>query len=185
MSPGPTAMCKPTGTENRAHRPMTAARRILLVCENDDPHLRAASARARGRAASTTDSGPSASISCGEPGRPANLENAPASAGADRQTADGAADDSSGRVSVVALDRLDNALLARMQPDLVLSPLVSSRFDCMDLAQFLSDAGYDGAYRAISPRLPQPGVVRRELWAMCPGLNFDLIEPEGMEKLIG
>ena len=63
-----------------------------------------------------------------------------------------------------------------LAPGVILSPLVAGTFDCLDLAQILRDAGYRGAYRAIAPALPAPQLIRHEVGALCPGLDFDLID---------
>ena len=68
-----------------------------------------------------------------------------------------------------------DALLANLRPDVVLSPLLSGRFDCIDLAQLLLRLGFTGRYRAMTPPLPNPDIVRREIRSLCPGLDFDLL----------
>jgi hypothetical protein len=62
-----------------------------------------------------------------------------------------------------------------MAPTLVLSPLLARGFDCIDLAQVLHGMGYRGRYRAVADILPDPGMIRREIAAICPGLDFDVI----------
>jgi hypothetical protein len=62
-----------------------------------------------------------------------------------------------------------------MAPTLVLSPLLARGFDCIDLAQVLHAMGYRGRYRAVADLLPDPGMIRREIATICPGLDFDVI----------
>ncbi len=71
--------------------------------------------------------------------------------------------------------------IANLAPDMVLSPLVSEAFDCFDLAHALTGAGFRGRYRAAAAHIPDPGLVRREIRASFPGLDFDiiLIRPRG------
>jgi hypothetical protein len=66
-------------------------------------------------------------------------------------------------------------LLQIMAPTLVLSPLLARGFDCIDLAQVLHAIGYRGRYRAVADILPDPGMIRREIAVLCPGLDFDVI----------
>lgn len=67
------------------------------------------------------------------------------------------------------------ATLSLHQPDVVLSPLVSEAFDCLDLAHALSEAGFRGRYRAVAAHIPDPGLVRREIRSMAPQIDFDII----------
>ena len=45
----------------------------------------------------------------------------------------------------------------------------------MDLAQVLDGLGFRGRYRAMSAQVPQPELIRREVKACCPQLDFDLV----------
>lgn len=60
-------------------------------------------------------------------------------------------------------------------PDLVLAPVVGPDFDCFDLAAALVEAGFHGRFRAAAQRLPDPAMVRREVAAAFPALNFDVL----------
>ncbi len=71
---------------------------------------------------------------------------------------------------------LDSALLEQIGPDMVLAPLLAVGFDVLDVALRLHDLGFGGRLRAISPLLPNPGVVTREVAHLCPGLDFELLE---------
>ncbi len=77
--------------------------------------------------------------------------------------------------SFLPIDQVDAALIQTLQPDIVLSPLLTGGFDCIDLAQILAEAGFQGAYRAVAPDLPSPFVIQREIRALCPMLDFDLV----------
>lgn len=61
------------------------------------------------------------------------------------------------------------------EADMVLSPLFSSEFDCHELAERLTSLGFSGQYRAVATWLPNPGLVKREIRARFPGLDFDII----------
>ena len=77
-------------------------------------------------------------------------------------------------VTFAALEEVSAETLALIQPDVVLAPLVSAGFDCFDLAAVLVEAGYKGRFRAAAARIPDPGLVRRDVAAHFPGLDFDL-----------
>lgn len=70
---------------------------------------------------------------------------------------------------------LTREFLEHTMPDLILSPLVAQDFDAVDVARRLINAGYEGRYRAVAERIPQPEVVRREVNAIAPNLDFDIM----------
>lgn len=76
---------------------------------------------------------------------------------------------------VVDFHEVTAETLAAVQPDVVLSPLVFGPFDCFDLAAVLSAAGFLGRYRAAAGQIPSPGLVRREIAASFPELDFDVV----------
>ena len=82
----------------------------------------------------------------------------------------------------VEFRELNEELLEELTPDIVLSPLLCSSFDCMDLAQALDALGFRGRYRAMSAQVPQPDLIRREVRACCPRLDFDLVSIDVTNK---
>lgn len=82
---------------------------------------------------------------------------------------------SDGSVLFVSIDDVTDALLRRTSPGVVLSPALSPRFDCIDLAVILHQFGYAGRYRALSRELPNPAMVEREIRLICPGLDFAIL----------
>lgn len=78
-------------------------------------------------------------------------------------------------LAFVAFHEVDAELLQTIRPSIVLSPLLSRQFDCIDLAQTLDTLGYRGKYRVIDENLPDPGVIAREVRALVPGLDFAII----------
>lgn len=70
---------------------------------------------------------------------------------------------------------INAAALSVLKPDVVLAPLVGPRFDCLDVGQALVEAGFKGKFRAVVSYLPNPGLVRREIAACCPDLDFDIV----------
>jgi hypothetical protein len=79
-------------------------------------------------------------------------------------------------VAFAEIHEVGAELLDSLRPDVVLSPLLARSFDCIDLAQILEAVGFEGAYRAMTPPLPAPDLVRREIRSLCPGVNFDLLQ---------
>ncbi|MBW7922319.1 MAG: hypothetical protein H3C51_09490 [Rubellimicrobium sp.] len=74
-------------------------------------------------------------------------------------------------------DDIGWVLLARLAPGMVVSPLSQTSVnavDAVDLAIRLAAFGYRGRYRAVSPALPCPDLVRCEVAQHAPGLDFDL-----------
>ncbi len=79
-------------------------------------------------------------------------------------------------VAFAAFHDVTEALLRDVQPNMIVSPLLTAGFDCIELAQLLSTLKYEGAYRALTQALPSPEIVVREIGNLCPGLDFDVIE---------
>lgn len=70
-------------------------------------------------------------------------------------------------------------MLDDLQPMAVFSPLLCSRFDCLDLAALLQMLGFKGRYRAVGGHFPNPGLIRSEIGASCPGIDFDIVDLNG------
>ena len=73
---------------------------------------------------------------------------------------------------------VDRGLIERLQPGLVVSAILSPRFDALDLARRLVAADYGGRYRALTTPLPSPALVLAEIRAACPEIDFDLVTVE-------
>ena len=78
-------------------------------------------------------------------------------------------------VRFVEFHEVTGLLLAETTPQLVLSPLLTRRFDCVDLAQRLAQLNYRGAYRAIDTGLPDPRMIVREIRMLVPMLDFEVL----------
>ena len=85
-------------------------------------------------------------------------------------------------LKLVPLGELNEAALVLHRPRLILCPLVTARFDCMDVAGVLAELGHRGPLRAVTRKLPNPDVVRREVRGHFAEIDFDLIiaTDEGM-----
>ena len=80
----------------------------------------------------------------------------------------------SGGITLCAFGALAQALRRDAPPEIVLSPLFGEGFDALDLALRLQELDYDGRYRAVAERLPDPGLIRREIRSAAPRVDFDL-----------
>nr|WP_243730810.1 hypothetical protein [Rubellimicrobium sp. CFH 75288] len=78
-------------------------------------------------------------------------------------------------VRCISLDGLEAELSGNPHPDLVLSPLVAPTFDALDVAQRLAALRFRGIYRAVAPSIPDLRLIREEVAAVAPGLDFDVL----------
>ena len=85
--------------------------------------------------------------------------------------------------SVTLHQLADTTLVGPAAPILVLSRLVTPEFDALDLARMLLQYGYLGRYLALVDRLPDAKLIRREVAAQSPGINFDVIILDGSSPL--
>ncbi|KEP71768.1 hypothetical protein DL1_00495 [Thioclava dalianensis] len=79
-------------------------------------------------------------------------------------------------IRVIELDLVTREEFAEFRPDLVLAPLLTARFDILDLAQRLEAIGYTGALRAYCKPLPNARVVLAEVKNNFPKLDFAIFE---------
>ena len=83
-------------------------------------------------------------------------------------------------IAKTAYDDMDTIVLTGPDaPDLVLSPLLTPLFDALDMARYLVQAGFRGRYLALVDTLPSANLIRAEVEAQSPSLNFDLIVLDG------
>ncbi len=75
----------------------------------------------------------------------------------------------------VSIEDVTDTLLAQLCPTVIISPALSKRFDCIDLAQLLCRLEYKGRYRAVSHELPNPKMIEREIRSICPNLDFGVL----------
>lgn len=71
---------------------------------------------------------------------------------------------------------LDGGLLARVQPDCIILPLLKPGFDIAQALHLLTTRNYGGKVCAISQTLPDRAMVEAELRALAPALKLCLIE---------
>lgn len=65
-------------------------------------------------------------------------------------------------------------VLEQLNPDIVVTSLVSPSFDCTDVARTLVDAEFSGEMRVVCKPLPKPELVSEELRLTFPSLDIDL-----------
>jgi len=83
-------------------------------------------------------------------------------------------------IAKIGFDELDTVVFNGPDaPDLVLTPLLTPIFDALDMARYLSQAGYRGRYLALVDQLPSAKLIRNEVAAQSPSLNFDIIVLDG------
>jgi hypothetical protein len=73
------------------------------------------------------------------------------------------------------ITQLNPFTLHRHAPDLVLSPLLSGGFDAVDVAEKLNAARFRGMYRVVADNLPDADIIRGDIRAAAPDLDFDLL----------
>jgi hypothetical protein len=79
-------------------------------------------------------------------------------------------------IEVVDFSAVTAELLRSFDPHFVVSPILTSSFDILDLGTRLWQLRYKGAYRVLTEvPLPNPGLVLREVRGQCPGLDVDLL----------
>ena len=88
----------------------------------------------------------------------------------------------SSHLALADFHEVSGGLLDDLRPDFVISPAICRQFDCLDLAQVLYSNGFDGLYRAQIGLLPAPAMIRREVLAHYPGLDFDFLDLAQMRQ---
>lgn len=84
-----------------------------------------------------------------------------------------------GRMVVMPLSALDAGLIARLDPETVIFPLIAAGFDALQVIDRLAALGYDGLACVMAPRLPNRRMVEAELRSHGPGLRIALLERPG------
>jgi len=75
----------------------------------------------------------------------------------------------------VPLHQLGDNLADAAGVDCVVCPLVTARFDALEVAAELSRARFHGTLVLVMPRVPRPQIIVRELKQICPGLSVELV----------
>lgn len=75
----------------------------------------------------------------------------------------------------IDIDQLTADLLDTQQAEIILSPLVASNFDAVDVVSKLIEFGFRGRYRAISESLPDSDIIKTEVQHFAPQIDFDIL----------
>lgn len=77
--------------------------------------------------------------------------------------------------SFLSLAELTEGILSQIAPDIILSPLIADEFDAIDVAEVLARLQYQGCYRALASSPHNGRVIKDEVAAIAPALNFDIL----------
>ena len=80
-------------------------------------------------------------------------------------------------VLCVNIEDVTPDLLARIRPRVIMTSLVSGSFDCIDIAERLDAAGYDGCLQVLTGRIPRPQIVLNEIQTQFPDLSVEVGQP--------
>jgi hypothetical protein len=81
-------------------------------------------------------------------------------------------------VSLARYRNIDRALLNRIMPDVIVAPLFGATFDVLDLLERLERLGFTGRLVAVTPPIPNAGVVLAEVRAHAKRIAVALVEFE-------
>lgn len=74
------------------------------------------------------------------------------------------------------LDDLTAEVIAAFDPEIILSPLVGTSFDVLEVAEKLQQINFKGRYRAICTDIPDVEIIRSDVSQVAPDLDFDLFQ---------
>lgn len=77
-------------------------------------------------------------------------------------------------VVFVPFNDLSERTLERFRPSVIVSPVLASDYDCIELTLLLRNVGYKGVYRAVAHDMPRPELIEREVSQLYPELNFKI-----------
>jgi len=78
-------------------------------------------------------------------------------------------------IETASLGDLEPRVTGPEPPHAVLSPLFWQDGDVLEAARLLWALEFRGPYRIVTPPLPRPAIVEREIRAVSPGLDIGLI----------
>lgn len=76
----------------------------------------------------------------------------------------------------VDIEDLDESVVRRIEPDVVLSALIGSGFDAAEIAEILEVADFDGRYRVLSSEVGDCNVVTQEIARLAPHVDFAIVD---------
>lgn len=78
------------------------------------------------------------------------------------------------KLAFVAFEDISEETLEHFSPSVIFSPVLASRFDCIELTLLLRNLGFTGAYRAVAQNMPKPALIEREVSQLYPKLDFKI-----------
>ena len=87
------------------------------------------------------------------------------------------------KVLSVGYNEATPSMIAAVGPAIVISPLLSPTFDCIDMACILAEAGFRGKFRAVSRPIPNPRLIKREISEISKDLDFDILFTQSFETV--
>lgn len=87
--------------------------------------------------------------------------------------------DTSRPVIITRFASIDRVFLDRVGADIVAAPLFGAGFDILDLIQRLQKSAYQGRVVALTSRLPDVGVVERDIRAQSGALTVEVVQLPG------
>ena len=81
----------------------------------------------------------------------------------------------SDELSFVSLPELTKNVLDDKSPGIILSPLVADSFDALDVAARLAELDFQGKYRVLSGPAADTSMIKAEVQAIAPNLDFDIL----------
>lgn len=81
-----------------------------------------------------------------------------------------------GQLKSCSLADLENDWSVQARPDAVVSTLFWREGDVLDATRILCRKGFVGPYRALTPPLPRKRIIEKEVRALCPLIDFEVIE---------
>ena len=76
----------------------------------------------------------------------------------------------------IARSDLTQVVLDEINPTIILSPLVADSFDALEVAATLAELAYQGKYRVLSGPAANAAMIKAEVQAIAPDLDFDILE---------
>jgi len=78
-------------------------------------------------------------------------------------------------MSWAELQQISETDFHRFQPQIVVAPLTSPNSDAVDVAARLFALGFDGVFKIVSPKLPNPAIVLADVALISPDLDTRLM----------
>lgn len=80
-----------------------------------------------------------------------------------------------GAEAVTHPEEIDAALLARVQPEKVICPMIGADYDALSVANLLRSLDFAGVLVVVAPDLPNPRMVEREIRNQAGGLQVRVV----------